>query len=77
MEVNKKDRKKLQTEQQVFHILLNIVETSPQYTFTQHLLHMLRKKNEKQDAYFWDDDLLLKKIQSYYDELINQTEEIE
>lgn len=69
MEFNKKDKRKIQIEQQVFHILVDIVELYPQYTLSQHLCHILRKKNESKESYFWSDELLLKKLEDYYDEL--------
>lgn len=69
MEFTKKDKRKIQVEQQVFHILVDIVEMYPQYTLSQHLCHILRKKKESKEPYFWNDELLLKKFEDYYDEL--------
>lgn len=69
MEFNKKDKRKIQIEQQVFHILIDIVELYPQYSLSQHLCHVLRKKMETKEAYFWSDEVLLKKLEDYYDEL--------
>ena len=69
MEFNKKDRIKIQIEQQIFHILIDVVELYPQYTLAQHLGHVLRKKTEPKEFYFWSDELLLKKLEDYYDEL--------
>lgn len=69
MEFNKKDKRKIQVEQQIFHILVDIVEMYPQYTLSQHLCHILRRKEESKEPYFWNDDLLLKKFEDYYDEL--------
>lgn len=65
----KKDKKKIQTEQQIFHLMINIVEMYPQYTLSQHLCHALRKKEDVQEAYFWSDEKLLKRFEDYYDEL--------
>lgn len=69
MQPSRKDKRKIQIEQQVFHILLDIVELYPQYTLSQHLCHILRKKGENKEAYFWSDEVLLKKFEDYYDEL--------
>jgi hypothetical protein len=65
----KKSKERIQSEQQIFHLLINIVEQYPQYTFSQHLCHLLRKQSERVETYFWADELLLKKIENYYDEL--------
>lgn len=69
MEFSRKDKRKIQVEQQVFHILLDIVELYPQYSLSQHLCHILRKKEDSKEAYFWSDEVLLKKFEDYYDEL--------
>lgn len=71
----KKERKKVQIQQQILHIMINIVEAYPQYTFSQHLAHAVRKKSELTDAYFWSDETLLKKFEDYYDELRNELNE--
>lgn len=65
----RKDKKKIQTEQQIFHLMINIVEMYPQYTLSQHLWHVLRKKDGPSEAYFWSDEELLKRFENYYDEL--------
>ena len=69
MEQVKREKRKIQTEQQIFHLLINIVEMYPEYTLSQHLWHILRKKNEVNEAYFWSDEITLKKFEDYYDEL--------
>ncbi len=69
MEQVKREKRKIQTEQQIFHLLINIVEMYPEYTLSQHLWHILRKKNEADEAYFWSDETTLKKFEDYYDEL--------
>ena len=69
MEYSKKDKKAIQTEQQILHLLINIIELYPHYTFSQHLIHLLRTKGDKVENYMWDNEKLLKKIESYYDEL--------
>lgn len=66
---NIKTKNQIQTEQQVLFTLANIIETFPQYTIAQHLSHFLRKKKEVKDAYFWSDDLILRRVEEYYDEL--------
>lgn len=66
-----KTKKQIQIEQQILYNLSQIVELAPQYTVSQHLLHFLRRKNESKDVYFWSDELVLKKIEEYYDELKN------
>lgn len=66
---SKKDKKRIQTEQQIFHILVNVVELCPQYTLAQHFCHVLRTKGVKQEAYFWTDEELLKVFEDYYDEI--------
>ncbi len=52
MEAQKRDKKKIQTEQQIFHIIINIVEAYPQYTLAQHMAHVLRKKGGKERGLF-------------------------
>lgn len=75
-----KTKKQIQTEQQVIYNLSQIVELAPQYTIAQHITHFLRRKGEPKEVYFWSDELVLKKIEEYYDELkidllINREEE--
>ena len=67
-----KNKKDIQIENQIFYLLRNICEMFPQYTFSQHLCHILRKKVDLQEAYEWTDEKLLNKVEKYYDEL--QTE---
>lgn len=67
-----KNKKDIQIENQIFYLLRNICEMFPQYTFSQHLCHILRKKADLQEAYEWTDEKLLNKVEKYYDEL--QTE---
>lgn len=68
----KKDRSKVQVEQQFIYLIMNIIETYPQYSLSQHLCHILRKKNEGEEAYYWDEEKFLKKVEDYYDELNNE-----
>jgi hypothetical protein len=64
-----KTKNQVQVEQQILYNLTQIVEAFPQYTIAQHICHFLRKKTEAKDVYFWSDELLLRKIEAYYDEL--------
>lgn len=76
-----KTKHQVQVEQQILYNLAQIVEAFPQYTVSQHLLHILRRKNEDKEAYFWSEELLLSKVEDYYEELkvelINQPEDEE
>lgn len=67
-EISKHD---LRVQQQILFTLVKTVETFPEYTVAQHLKHFLRKKAEKADAYYWTNDVLLSKLEAYYDELKN------
>lgn len=67
--MTQKPKKQVQLEQQFLYTLAQIVESFPQYTLAQHLSHFLRKKCENKDVYFWSDDLILQKVEEYYDEL--------
>ena len=62
-------KQEIQLEQQMLYLLSQIFESFPQYTQAQHLVHILRKKGDLKDVYFWDSQTLLSKIESYYDEL--------
>jgi hypothetical protein len=64
-----KSKHQSQIEQQILYNFLQIVELFPQYTIAQHWIHILRKKNEAKEAYYWSNDITLKKIEQYYDEL--------
>lgn len=66
----KKTKYDIRIEQQFLHNLNRIVETFPQYTLSQHLIHFLRTKGDKSDVYFWSNEKTLSKIEEYYDELI-------
>jgi len=66
----KSDKKKMQTTQQIFHNLLELTELYPEYTITQHLSGILRRKNPNvKESYFWSNDQLLKRIENYKQEL--------
>lgn len=68
MESNK-TKELIRIEQQFLYILNLIIESFPKYTISQHLLHFLRKKGDKEDPYFWSSSKLLRKLELYYDEL--------
>lgn len=67
--MNNTDKRRNQSKEQIFHNFVQIIETFPQYTMVQHLLHILRKKGDPKDPYTWSDEELLKKFENYYDEL--------
>lgn len=62
-------KNQVQVEQQFLYDLAKIIEAFPQYKITEHLGHFLRKKNEKQESYYWSNELVLQKIEDYYNEL--------
>lgn len=64
-----KSKQQLQVENQILYNLSHIIEAFPQYTVSQHFCHFLRKKLESKEAYYWSNELLLQKIEEYYDEL--------
>lgn len=64
-----KPKSQVQIEQQFLYNLAQVLEAFPQYTIAQHLSHFMRKKNDNKEAYFWSNELLLSKIEEYYDEL--------
>lgn len=64
-----KHKDKSQIEQQIVYNLIQIFEICPQYTISQHLTHILRKKNAKRDTYEWDDSFTLKRFEQYLDEI--------
>lgn len=39
------------------------------FTMAQHLIHLLRRKGNLTDPYYWDDDQLMRKLSSYKREL--------
>lgn len=72
-----KDKSRVAIEQQFLYILSKIVETFPQYSISQHLAHVLRRKTETQQPYFWNDELSLRRIEEYYDELSTELANVE
>lgn len=67
--MNVKTKQQVQIEQQFLYNLAQIIEAFPQYKIGEHLGHFLRKKGEKQEFYYWSNDLILQKIEEYYNEL--------
>lgn len=66
---NKKDKERVRIAQQFMYLLMNIVELYPQYTLTQHMGHILRKKGAPEESYYWSEEFFLKRVEDYYDEL--------
>lgn len=64
-----KTKQQIQTEQQFLFTLSKIVESFPQYSIAQHMVHFQRRKGEGKELYEWKDDFFLQKIEEYYDEL--------
>jgi len=58
--------KTAQIKQQIFHHFVEIVELFPQYSISQHIAHVMRPATGN---YHWTDEELLKKFESYRDEL--------
>lgn len=67
-----KEKGRVAIEQQFLYILSKVVETFPQYSMSQHLLHVFRRKTEPQEPYWWNDTLSLRRIEEYYDELVKE-----
>ena len=63
------DKKKKQVEEQIFYHLMLIVQSYPQYSIAQHIAHVMRKKGDLEEAYYWNDEKLLKRFEEYRDEL--------
>ena len=62
----------IKTEKLILHNLNQITELFPQYTLSQHIWHILRTKGTEVDPYYWDNTLLLNKVEGYLDELQNE-----
>lgn len=62
-------KQKIQIKQQIFHHLVEIVELFPQYSISQHIVHVMRPQT---GCYQWSDEELLKKFERYRDELENE-----
>lgn len=46
----KKEKSRVQIEQQFIYLLINIIESYPQYSISEHLSHFLRKKRMKTNS---------------------------
>lgn len=64
-----KSKETIKIEQQILYNLVQITDMFPQYTLSQHVLHILRTKGKNTDPYFWDNITLLSIIEEYLDEL--------
>jgi len=60
------NKQKTQIKQQIFHHFVEIVELFPQYSISQHIVHVMRPQTGN---YNWSDEELLKKFENYRDEL--------
>lgn len=60
----------IRLEQQFLFTITKIIEICPQYTFSQHLTHMLRTKGKGGDPYNWTNEKTLEAAEKYYDELL-------
>jgi hypothetical protein len=66
----KLDKRKMQVIQQIFHNLGEVVELYPQFSISQHLSAILRRKSSDGKEFFhWSNDELLKKIEQHKEEL--------
>ena len=70
MASNEETKKDTQAQEQIFYNFVQILQTFPQYTIAQHIVHIMRRKGDI-DPYFWTNENLLKKFEKYYDELNN------
>lgn len=67
---NKTEKKKMQVNQQIFHLLIEVAELYPNYTIAEHISGISRRKSsEGKEFYFWSNEELLKKIEKYKEEL--------
>lgn len=65
-------RSSIRTKQLILKELLEIIELWPLVSVSQHLVTIMRPYH---DAYHWNDDMILKKIEKYRDELENDKED--
>jgi hypothetical protein len=65
------------TTAQIFRILADAVTLYPKYTISQHLVCILRSRNEGiRKPYDWTDEELLRRVEKYFEELeTDQTED--
>ena len=64
-----KSKETIKIEQQILYNLVQITDMFPQYTLSQHVVHILRTKGKNIDPYFWDNITLLSIVEGYLDEL--------
>lgn len=57
------------SKKQILHNLVQIMDLCPQYSTSQHWIHILRRKGGK-DPYTWTEEELLQKVENYYDEVL-------
>ena len=72
MDNNLIQKKRSQVIEQLLYNIVQVIQNFPQYNVSQHFLHVLRKKNDPIEPYFWKDEEFLKKWEHYYDELLNE-----
>lgn len=64
------DKQRMHTIQLIFHNLTEVVELHPQYSVSQHLSAILRRKSDSgKQFHLWSNDELLKKVEQHKDEL--------
>lgn len=70
------EKERMKISQQIFHNLLEITELHPEYTISQHLAGINRRKDPKElPSYDWSNEKLLERIESYKEDLENNVEE--
>lgn len=62
----------MRIKQLILKELLEIIELWPEDRIAQHLCTIMRPYK---DAYYWNDEMLLKKIEKYRDEIENDVNE--
>lgn len=68
----------LKVKAQFFKILADVTTLYPQYTLAQHFTHIMRvpdKDGGSKKVYHLTDAEMLKKIEKYQDELMNESDE--
>ena len=70
MSVNERNRTRL--KQLILQELVEVAELWPHINMAQHICTIMRPST---GAYFWGDEELLKKIETYRDELENDDDE--
>lgn len=70
--MNIKTKYDIRLEQQFMYNFNKVIETFPQYTIAQHMAHLMRKKTDDRQSYYWTNEKALSTIEAYYDELLNE-----